>query len=71
MMEYLINASGYSPEEICVVGDRLYPDIACGEKNGIMSILVLSGESSYEDLLASDNHPDLVFESVKEIIPYL
>ena len=71
MMEYLINASGYSPEEICVVGDRLYTDIAFGEKNGIMSILVLSGESSYEDLLASDNHPDLVFESVKEIIPYL
>ena len=71
MMEYLISASGYAPEEICVIGDRLYTDIAFGEKNGIMSILVLSGETSYEDLLASDNHPDLVFDSVREIIPLL
>ncbi len=52
---------------IVMVGDRLYTDIAMG-KNGIHTVLVLSGETKIEDLRTSTFQPDLVIGSVKELI---
>ena len=47
-----------------MVGDRLYTDIAMGVNSGITSILVLSGETSREDLAGSAIRPDYVFEDI-------
>ncbi len=54
-----------------MVGDRLYTDIAAGKNSGLTSILVLSGEASLQDVVKSEIKPDLIFDSVKDIIPYL
>lgn len=54
-------------EEICMVGDRLYTDIALGAKAGIISILVLSGETSMEDLEKSDVEPSFIFDDLTGI----
>ena len=62
---------GAKREESCVVGDRLYTDVKSGVNNGLYGIFVLSGEAQLEDLPDSDVKPHLVFDSVKEIIPYL
>ena len=58
-------------EQIAMVGDRLYTDIAAGRNNGLKSILVLSGEASLADVSDSDVIPHLIFESVQDMIPFL
>lgn len=45
--------------------------MAAGVNNGYTGILVLSGEASMKDVKQSDVMPDLIFDSVKEIIRYL
>ena len=59
--------TGYKPEEIAIVGDRLYTDIAVADGSDVTSILVLSGESTLEDVEASDVKPDIILESLKDI----
>ena len=54
-----------------MVGDRLYTDIATGKNFGILSILVLSGETTEEMLKASPVQPDLVFGKLADMILYL
>lgn len=55
-------------DEICIFGDRLYTDIALGKKNGITSILVLTGETTEEDLekCSPEDYPDIVLPSLSE-----
>lgn len=55
------------PSEVAMVGDRLYTDIAAGNRAGFTSILVLSGETGPEVLSASEFIPDLVYDSVADI----
>lgn len=71
IMEYSMRLLGGTRETTCMVGDRLYTDVQAGVDNGITGILVLSGEASLSDMEASDVMPDLIFDSVKEMIPFL
>ena len=66
-LDYIIKETGYKPEEIAIVGDRLYTDIAVADGSDVTSILVLSGESTLEDVEASDVKPDIILESLKDI----
>lgn len=56
------------PEDIAMVGDRLYTDMKMAVDNGMSSILVLSGETSEEDLRNADIRPTYVLGSVDEIM---
>lgn len=56
--------SGRSSGEMAFVGDRLYTDIAVGVNNGITGILVLTGETSLDDVEKSSVKPDFIFESL-------
>lgn len=71
MIDYTLNVLGSAPEDTAVIGDRLYTDVKSGVFNGLYGILVLSGEAQLTDLPASDVIPDLIFDSVKDIIPLL
>lgn len=71
IVDYMVSRTGVAKEHMAMVGDRLYTDIAAGKNNGLTSILVLSGEASYEDVKASDVTPDLIYDSVKDMIPLL
>ena len=71
IIDYLVERTGAAKEKIVMVGDRLYTDIAAGKNNGLKGVLVLSGEASLKDLEESEVRPDLVFASVKEMIPFL
>lgn len=62
---------GIAREQIAMVGDRLYTDIAAGRNNGLQSVLVLSGEATLSDVSQSDVVPHLIFESVKDMISFL
>lgn len=69
--DYLVARTGYKRSELAMVGDRLYTDVATGVNNGLVGILVLSGEAGIEDIEESGVEPHLIFDSVKEIIGLL
>lgn len=54
--------------QIAMIGDRLYTDIAFGLNNDFYSVLVLSGETDKKMLDNSKMCPDLVLGSIKEIL---
>ena len=62
----LAEKTGLPLEAHCMIGDRLYTDIALG-KLGITTALVLSGETGREDLLDSPFKPDFVVSDIAEM----
>lgn len=63
--------AGCALDEMAIVGDRLYTDIAMGAAHNLTSILVLSGETKREDLSSTCVHPDLVFDSLLKMVDLL
>ncbi len=57
-------------EQICMIGDRLYTDIALGAA-GIVTVLVLSGEARREDLPTAPHQPDYVLQNLAELVRVL
>jgi 4-nitrophenyl phosphatase len=57
---------GLPISDLCMVGDRLYTDIALGQ-TGCATVLVLSGETRREDLDGSPFQPDLVLANLAEL----
>lgn len=67
-VEMIHEVTGVDMDKICIFGDRLYTDIALGKKHGITSVLVLTGETTEDDLkkCEKDELPDIVFPSLAE-----
>ncbi len=62
---------GIPVEQLAMIGDRLYTDIALGEASGIPAVLVLSGETKMEDLQDSPFKPDYIFENLGGVADWL
>ena len=62
---------GASAEETAVFGDRIYTDVRSGLAAGVLSVLVMSGETTYDVLEASEVRPDLVLESAADLLEYI
>lgn len=62
---------GCSPDQTCVVGDRIYTDIKSGLNAGITAILVMSGETTPQILRESEDRPHLVLRDAGEILEAL
>lgn len=56
---------------LCMVGDRLYTDIALGAAAGIPTVLVLSGETRAEAVSAAAHPPTLVMPHLGALAEYL
>jgi len=54
--------------DMCIFGDRLYTDIATGKNHGILSVLVLTGETKTEDVDAAEESakPDILLGSLAD-----
>lgn len=59
------------PHQLAMVGDRLETDIAAGPKNGLFTILVMTGVTSRDELQKSTLQPDLVLDKCVDVIPLL
>ena len=66
IVEALAAKTGFPIERHCMIGDRLYTDIALGQW-GMMTALVLSGETKGADLAGSDFSPDIVVRDIVEM----
>ncbi|MCC7360078.1 MAG: HAD-IIA family hydrolase [Anaerolineales bacterium] len=62
---------GLPVESLCMVGDRLYTDIALGPAAGMMAVLVLSGETKAEEVAQAAHPPTAVFADVGALAEYL
>ncbi|MBQ6701810.1 MAG: HAD-IIA family hydrolase [Clostridia bacterium] len=62
---------GFKKEETVVIGDRIYTDIKSGLNAGALTILVMSGETTYEILEKSVDKPDIVMEDAGELLKIL
>ena len=62
---------GFNPDQTVVVGDRIYTDIKSGLNAGCQTILVMSGETTYEILEASEDKPHLVLADAGLILEAL
>ena len=71
IVDYMIERTGADRMHTAMIGDRLYTDVAAGVNNGLHGILVLSGEAGLGDIDESDVKPELIFDSLKEMIPFL
>jgi len=78
MLDGICTRNGLRPEEIAMVGDRIYTDIAMGHNAGAVSVLVLSGETTLETALkvaedartnpAPEHYPaDFIVRDIKEL----
>lgn len=71
IVDSLAHKLGLPTGALAMVGDRLYTDIALGQTAGILTILVLSGETRREDLGASPFQPDYIFDDLGGLADYL
>lgn len=70
IVDAVVEKTGLPVEQIAMIGDRLYTDIALGQA-GITTVLVLSGETSRTDLESSQFQPDVVVEDLSELVSIL
>ncbi len=67
MIEALLTRHALQPEELAVVGDRLYTDVAMAREVGAVGVLVLTGETTRDEAQAARPGPDIVLESIEEL----
>ena len=67
MLIGILQQKGLNPEQIAMVGDRIYTDIAMAQNAGAFGVLVLSGETTVEVANAAPNPPDLMCENIAEL----
>ena len=70
-LRYMLKHTGCQPQEMAVVGDRLYTDIAVAAGTEVLSILVMSGETTPEMLASSETKPDLTVENIGRLAEML
>ncbi len=78
MLKGILDRHGLDPEEIAMIGDRIYTDTAMAHNAGAFGVLVLSGETTLEtaEAVAEDARtnpapeffpPDLIVRDIKEL----
>ena len=71
IVEAVLRRTGLGVHELAMVGDRLYTDIETGLRSGMLSVLVMSGETTEAMLAQSATRPDLKFGRLADMIPLL
>lgn len=66
MLRGILHRHAIEPRQLAMVGDRLYTDIAMANACGALGVLVLSGESTRENIEQSEAQPDLVVANLAE-----
>ena len=68
-LDMICQITGIEAEDMVIFGDRLYTDIALGKRNGVTSVLVLSGETKQADVdnAEESDKPDFVVEDLSVV----
>jgi phosphoglycolate/pyridoxal phosphate phosphatase family enzyme len=68
ILEVALGMLGMGAADAVIVGDRIETDITMGKRLGLASVLVLSGITAADDPRISSIGPDLVLESVADLL---
>ncbi len=68
MILHKIEELGFDPARCAMVGDRLYTDMKMAIDSNVISILVLSGEATKEDVAEFGEGIDLVVDSISALL---
>ena len=71
IVEAAVRRTHIAPAQMAMVGDRLYTDIETGIRSGMLSVLVMSGETTPEMLASSVTRPDYTFDRLCDMNPLL
>jgi 4-nitrophenyl phosphatase len=69
--EQAAERTGIPVSAMCMIGDRLYTDIALGATAGIPTILVLSGETQAHEVTDSPFQPTYIFQDIHAVADHL
>jgi NagD protein len=69
MLESIIQRHGLKPQQVAMVGDRLYTDMRMARDAGTVAVLTLTGETRETDVDQAPAHerPDLVVTDLDEL----
>jgi 4-nitrophenyl phosphatase len=68
LLEQALHRMGVAPAEAVMIGDRLDTDIVAGHKVGMLTVLVLTGVSTREEIPAAPVKPDLVLTDLSAFV---
>lgn len=68
VLELSVERLGLTPEQGVMIGDRLDTDILAGHRAGLLTVLVLTGVSTREDLASAEVVPDLIFTDLPALL---
>ena len=71
MVDHVVDAAGYDPSNVLVVGDRLETDVALAENVGCESVCVLTGDATRVEVERSEVDPTLVVPTVGALARFL
>ncbi|MBP3426457.1 MAG: HAD-IIA family hydrolase [Rikenellaceae bacterium] len=67
MLIGILQQKQLQPDQIAMVGDRIYTDIAMAQNAGAVGVLVLSGETTLEVAQSAPNPPDIIAANIGEL----
>lgn len=69
MIDIAIAQTEFTKEQTIILGDRLYTDIASGSNAGIDTALMLSGESTMDDVKVFEGKaPTYIFDNIRSFL---
>lgn len=71
MAKMVLDKYGYRLDELAMVGDRTYTDLAFARNAGILGVAVLTGEATLEEIYDSKIDPEFVFERIGDLAEFL
>src|SRR5205085_507373 len=71
MLRGVMQRHNLRADELAVVGDRLYTDMAMARSAGAVGVLVLTGETTRQQAEAATPPPDFIVENVAELAELL
>lgn len=67
MLTGILHRHGLTADQLAMVGDRTYTDMAMARRAGALGVLVLTGETTAEEANANPALADLILPSIREL----
>jgi NagD protein len=67
MLRGILHKHELKPDQLAMVGDRLYTDVVMARRAGALGVLVLTGEATSEEAARHSPPPDLVVADIAEL----
>src|SRR6266850_7920275 len=71
MIRGILHRHSLQPENLAMVGDRLYTDIVMAHHAGVLGVLVLTGEATADEAAGFSPAPDLIVANLTELGEHL